>query len=205
MERKPIFDAVRKMLGRGFSSSEVDGLDRAIDLAMQQAGEQIAEEMGDTPEWLKLAAPLVERFEGLHRLIPGDKVAAYPDPATGGHPWTIGIGSTTDESGNPVREGDVWTVERARKRFEAHLREFAHQLDGILGLAPVTPQQKAALVSWVYNIGPHAARGSTLIRKHIAKDYAGAAKEFLRWNRAGGKVMRGLTRRREAEKKLYES
>ena len=176
-----------------------------IGTALQETGEQMAAEMGETPEWIKHAAPLIERFEGMARLIPGDKVEAYPDPATGGKPWTIGIGSTRDEAGKPIEPGAIWTVERARKRFETELQEFAKQVDAFIAGKPTTARQKAAIVSWIYNVGAEAGRQSTLLRKHRAGDYGGAANEFARWNRAAGKVLRGLTRRREAERELYLS
>ena len=192
--------------------AELPPTSAAINEAFTAAAADFAREAGvmrdvtlDRPEWLKLATPLIERFEGMARLIPGDKVEAYPDPATGGKPWTIGIGSTTDESGNPIEPGTIWTVARARKRFEAHVLEFNQQLDGILMGAPTNDRQRAALVSLIYNIGPDAALGSTLLRKHIAGDYMGAAEQFDRWKWAGCRVLKGLLRRRAAERELYLS
>lgn len=189
MEKKAIFDTVRQMLGRGFTPAEVAALDAAID--------------GQQEEWLQYAAPLVERFEGLARLIPGDKVEAYPDPGSGGEPFTIGIGSTTDEFGNRVKKGDVWTVERARKRFETHLAEFGCEVDRLIAGKKTTPKQKAACTSLAYNIGVNAFSGSTVLKRHRAGDYQAAAAAFLLWNKASGKIMKGLTRRREAEAALY--
>ena len=61
-----------------------------------------------------------------------------------------------------------------------------------------------ALVSFTFNLGSTALHGSTLLKKLKKGDYAAAAKEFLRWNRAGGKVVKGLTTRRQAEKALFE-
>lgn len=181
-----------------------------MDVAMREAGEQLAVESGvkrdltlDRPEWLDLAAPLIERFEGMARLIPGGKVEAYPDPGTGGKPWTIGIGSTTDEDGGPIKPGTVWTVERARKRFEAHLREFGAEVDKQIAGKRTTAAQKAAMTSLAYNIGVGAFSRSTVLKSHRAGFYDHAANAFLMWNKAGGKVMRGLTRRREAERELY--
>lgn len=196
MNRKPIFDELRAILGRGLAQSEVDSMDAAIDEAEGKA-------LAVSDDWVALAAPLVEEFEGMAEKIGSGNVKAYPDPATGGKPWTIGIGSTTDEKGHPIQPGEVWSEERARKRFETHLKEFGRQVDIMLGGSPVTPQQKAAITSWTYNVGSTAASKSTLIQKHRAGDYAGAANEFLRWDKAAGKVMKGLTRRREAERKLY--
>ena len=176
-----------------------------IDIAkpMQEAAEQVAKESGATPEWITLAAPLVERFEGMATLIPGGMVKAYPDPGTGGKPWTIGIGSTTDESGNPIHPSTVWTIDRARKRFQSHLEEFGREVDALLDGAPTTPAQKAALTSLAYNIGSHALGRSTALRMHKRGEYQAAADAILLWNKAAGKVLRGLTRRREAERALY--
>lgn len=70
---------------------------------------------------------------------------------------------------------------------------------------PRTPGQEDALVSFVFNVGPgqQGFGGSTLLRKLNARDYKGAADEFLRWNRAGGGVLAGLTRRRVAEREMF--
>jgi GH24 family phage-related lysozyme (muramidase) len=63
--------------------------------------------------------------------------------------------------------------------------------------------QFSAMVSFAFNVGLNAYRGSTLLRKHNAGDFAGAAAEFPRWVYAGGEVLPGLVRRREAERTLY--
>lgn len=62
-----------------------------------------------------------------------------------------------------------------------------------------------AMVSFAFNCGEAALRSSTLLKKHLVGDYAGAAKEFARWNRGGGKVLPGLVKRRAAEAALYMS
>ena len=69
---------------------------------------------------------------------------------------------------------------------------------------PLNPNQFGALTSFTYNLGAGNLRSSTLLRKLNAGDYAGAAAEFARWNKAGGKVLKGLTRRRAAERALFE-
>lgn len=71
--------------------------------------------------------------------------------------------------------------------------------------AKLTQGQFDALVSFAYNVGSRALSTSTLLKKLNAGDIKGAADEFLRWNKAGGKVMNGLTRRREAERALFLS
>jgi GH24 family phage-related lysozyme (muramidase) len=72
-----------------------------------------------------------------------------------------------------------------------------------IGDAPTTQAQFDALVSFHYNTG--AIGRATLTRRHRAGDYVGAAREFARWNRAGGRILSGLTRRRAAEAELYRN
>lgn len=75
----------------------------------------------------------------------------------------------------------------------------------LLGNAKVSSNQLGALVSFAYNLGSGALAKSTLLKKHLAADYAGAAKEFARWTKGGGKVLPGLVKRRAAEATLYLS
>lgn len=150
---------------------------------------------------------LMKEFEGFARVRKDGRVQAYPDPATGGEPWTIGYGSTTDENLRPIEPWTIWSKERCTKRFEQHCRQFEREVKDALGsaLEATSQEQFDALVSFTYNVGGANLRRSTLLRKHKAGDYKGAAREFVRWNRAAGRVMRGLTRRRKAEAKLYRS
>ena len=135
---------------------------------------------------------LVKSFEGC-------KLAAYPDPATGGDPWTIGYGATDPG----IVKGVVWTQAQADARFTQDIGKFAAKVGALLGSTPTTQGQFNALVSLAYNIGPGNLASSTLLRLHKAKDYEGAANQFARWNKAAGQVMTGLTRRRAAEAKMY--
>lgn len=155
----------------------------------------------------KAGLDLIKSFESCAKAIGGGKFRAYPDPAPGrnGLPVTIGWGSTRDFDGKPIRPGTVWTQEECDRKKAEDMAEFERQVRAILGDAPTTQGQFDALVSFAYNIGSSSLRGSTLMRKHKAGDYAGAADQFARWNKAGGAVMRGLTRRRAAEAALYRS
>lgn len=148
---------------------------------------------------------LMHEFEGYAKKLPNGDCKAYPDPGTGGAPWTIGWGATTDEDLRPIKPNAVWTRQRADARFRQHLGQFERDVKKAVGdaLGATSQEQFDALVSWTYNIGPEAMRRSTLIRKHKAGDYKGAAREFVKWNKAAGRVMRGLTRRRKAEAALY--
>jgi lysozyme len=68
---------------------------------------------------------------------------------------------------------------------------------------PLSQNQFDALVSLAYNIGTNAFKTSTLVKYLNALDFKAAADEFLKWNRGGGKVMKGLVRRRETERALF--
>lgn len=198
MDRKAIFDTVRAMLGRGFTGLEVIRLDQAIDRAIAPA-----EARGAAMTIADAGLQLIREFEGCAKQRSDGTVEAYPDPGTGGAPWTIGWGSTTDEDGQAIAPGAVWTQERCDARFAAHVAEFAKEVAALLGDAPVGQNQFDALVSFAYNIGTNALGTSTLLRMHKAGDHAGAAEQFARWNRAGGRVLAGLVRRRAAEAALY--
>ena len=128
----------------------------------------------------------------------GCELTAYPDPGTGGDPWTIGFGRTGPE----VRRGLVWTQQQADEALVNDLTSTEVRVDA---LAPMRiPRcQFDALVSFAYNVGVQALRGSTLLLMLTMGNPTGAADQFLRWNRGGGKVLHGLTRRRTAERALF--
>ena len=127
------------------------------------------------------------------------RLDAYPDPATGGAPWTIGWGDT----GPDVVPGLTITQDEADARFERRLsREFE---PGVLAAIsrPADQGQFDGMVCLAYNIGLGNFKSSTLVRKFNAGDVAETAEQFLVWNRAAGKVMLGLKRRRAAERALF--
>lgn len=192
MQRRPIFDVVRRLLGRGLRQREVDEIDAAIDAALEADGD---------PSILRAIGPdgiaLIKRFEGCARLRPDGRFAAYPDPGTGGAPWTIGWGAT----GPGIGPGTIWTQAQCDARLEADLVRYAADVTAALAGAPTTQHQFDALVSFHYNTG--AIARATLTRRHKEGDFAAAAAEFARWNRAGGRVLQGLVRRRAAEARLY--
>lgn len=203
MQRKTIFDAVRRMLGRGFSPAEVRALDQAIDAAAGGANFVSQDSVPPVPSPTETLAvsprgvALIKSFEGCARVRPDGLVEAYPDPGTGGAPWTIGWGAT----GPDVGPKTVWTRAECDARLETDVERHAADVRRALGGAPTTQPQFDAMVSFHYNTG--AIARATLTKKHCEGDVAGAAHEFARWNRAGGRVLAGLTRRREAEARLY--
>ena len=132
---------------------------------------------------------LIREFEGL-------KLRAYRCPAG---VWTIGFGTTGPDN----KAGLVWTLEQAKARLETDVTKFATGVAAIAGDA--TQGQFDALVSFAYNCGLGALRSSTLLKRHLTGDHAGAVKEFAKWNKANKKVLAGLTRRRASEAALYLS
>ena len=189
MNRKPLFDIVRNLLGRGLRQSEVDTLDKAIDTMTSVAGA--------SREVSPAGIRLIQEFEGCARVRDDGMVEAYPDPGSGGDPWTIGWGAT----GPDIGPGTVWTREECDRRLAADIERHARDVVQAIGDAPTSQAQFDALVSFHYNTG--AIARSTLLKRHLAGDHAGAAKEFHRWVYAAGRVLKGLIRRRRAEAALY--
>jgi len=128
----------------------------------------------------------------------GVRLVAYPDPATGGAPWTIGVGHT----GQDVYPGLRISNEESDALLAKDLERFEAGIERLVTV-PLTQNQFDALVSFSFNVGLGNFGTSTLLKRLNAKDYAGAADQFLRWNRAGGKEMAGLTTRRQDERKQF--
>ncbi len=140
---------------------------------------------------------IVKSFEGL-------RTTAYPDPGTGGDPWTIGYGHTAAAGPPEVYPGLKITKAQAEEILQRDLNQYEQAVTAAVTRS-ATSDQFSAMVSFTFNVGPSAFRDSTLLKKHNAGDFAGAANEFLRWVYAGGNVMPGLQRRRKAERALYLS
>jgi len=122
---------------------------------------------------------------------------AYPDPATGGDPWTIGVGRA-----HGVKEGDTCTEEQAREWLREDCETAEKCINNSVGVT-LSQNQFDALVSLIFNIGCGNFRKSTLLRKLNEGDDAGAAEQFKVWNKAAGREMAGLTNRRHAEAALF--
>ncbi|MGL5950139.1 MAG: lysozyme [Cetobacterium sp.] len=130
---------------------------------------------------------LIKKFEGL-------KLKAYKCP---GGIWTIGYGTTSG-----VTEGMIITEEKAEDLLKKDLVRFETAVKTVVRVK-LNKNQFDALVSFSYNVGTGALQSSTLLKKLNQGDYKGASEEFMRWNKAGGKVLTGLIKRREAEKELF--
>lgn len=145
---------------------------------------------------------LVKSFEGL-------VLTAYPDPATKndpikkGDPWTIGYGTTIYRGVQKVKQGDKITEPEAEALLEYDLNQFAEGVKKLI-TRNLSDNQFGAIVSFAYNVGLGNLKSSTLLKKvNINPKDLSIASEFAKWNKAAGKVMNGLTRRRQAESALY--
>ncbi|GFE76494.1 lysozyme [Novosphingobium sp. TCA1] len=131
---------------------------------------------------------------GLVKTFEGCELNAYLCPAG---VWTIGWGRTTN-----VKRGDTCTQAQADAWLVAEYDAFEAKVRSLVKV-PLTTNQLGALVSFAYNVGVGALGSSTLLRLLNAGDYAGAAAQFGRWNKAAGRVLAGLTKRRAAEAALF--
>jgi lysozyme len=141
------------------------------------------------PEISEKGLDLIRRFEGL-------SLQAYRCPAG---ILTIGYGST----GPHVKAGKVITTAEANDLLLKDVKRFEDGVSAIVG--PTTQPRFDALVSFAFNLGLGNLMSSTLLKRHKSGDFQGAADQFLRWNKAKGKVLPGLTKRRAAERALYLS
>lgn len=130
---------------------------------------------------------LIKSFEGC-------KLKAY---LCSGGKWTIGFGSTSG-----VVESMQITEAEAEEMLKRDLIYFERWVEKLIDV-PLTQNQFDALVSFTYNLGEGAMKGSTLRKKLNMGLYSTVSSEMLRWNKVGGKVLNGLVRRREAEAKLF--
>lgn len=136
---------------------------------------------------------LVKEFEGF-------RANAYKCPAG---VWTIGYGTTAASGvGIDPKLGMTISKSDAEAYLEATLDKFADKIAPLI-TAPINENEFGAFLSLAYNIGPVAFKRSSALAAFNAGDKAKAAKAILLWSKAGGKVLRGLTRRREAERKLF--
>ena len=134
---------------------------------------------------------LTEGFEGV-------RLTAYPDPATGGDPWTIGYGHTGPE----VHSGMTITQEQAENYLMQDVAKAAADVNSKVTVE-ITQNEFDALVDFAFNCGCGNLNNSTLLKKLNAGDYEGAAHEFEKWDMAAGHHMAGLLRRRQAEELLF--
>ena len=122
------------------------------------------------------------------------KLTAYQDSVG---VWTIGWGHTAG-----VKKGDNWTQDEADDILLNDLEKFEGYVNQYVKV-PLTQNQFEALVSWTFNLGPGNLKSSTMLTKLNEKSYDEVPSQMKRWNKAGGKVLRGLERRRNAEAAMF--
>ena len=132
---------------------------------------------------------LIKKFEGC-------RLEAY---YCSGGVLTIGYGHT-----GGVKETDTITQEEADKLLKGDILKFEQYVEDNV-MVELDQSQFDALVAWTFNLGPGNLRESTMLKKLNNGDYESVPFEMRRWNKAGGKTLDGLIRRREAESLLFES
>jgi lysozyme len=143
-------------------------------------------------------ANLIHHFEGCLKKD-GAHFKAYHCPA---NVLTIGWGHT-NHHGRKFDAATRWTMEECDAAFHEDMAGFEKDVRKLVTV-PLTDYQYDALVSFAYNCGAGNLAKSTLLKRVNAGDHAGAAQEFKKWNKGGGKVLAGLTRRRASESLLYQ-
>lgn len=135
---------------------------------------------------------LIKQFEGL-------ELEAYPDPGTGGEPWTIGYGHT-----NPgkIKKGDKINEQEAEELLVKDIARFEEGVNHLVRQA-ISLNQFSALVSFSFNVGLGNLKSSTLLALVNTNKLTEAAAQFERWNKAAGKILPGLVKRRKAESLLF--
>jgi lysozyme len=142
---------------------------------------------------------LIKSFESCMRAVPAG-FQAYFDPV---HVLTIGWGHT-NHNGRQFDVSSIWTQAECDAEFDSDMAVFVAAVNRLV-IVPLNQDQFDALVSFTFNVGETNFRASTLLKKLNAGDYVGAAQEFQRWNKADGKILPGLTRRRACEALLFQS
>lgn len=190
---KAIIDYLRKISDGKLTQKQVDATDKLMNIATAY---DVADMLGiaiDSEMTISsVGIQLITSFEDL-------KLKAYDD---GVGVWTIGYGTTIYPNSVSVKKGDSCTLEQAKSFFQHDLRRFQTAVNDAVNI-PLSQNQFDALVSLAYNIGTNAFKTSTLVKYLNALDYKAAADQFLVWNKAGGSVLKGLVRRREAERALF--
>ena len=146
------------------------------------------------------ASKLIREFEGCH-------LSAYPDPLSGGEPWTIGYGTTRYSDGRKVQRGDKITIIEANRLLDLEIERIASKLRSTVPFwNAMTGDKQSALISFAYNLGAgfYGAAGFETISKRLkAKEWAQVPEAMLLYRNPGTNVEAGLLRRRQAEGRLW--
>jgi len=197
-------DLFRYYKGDPHQLAAIEILGREIPLELlgrDQEWFKVWSQAGKSPEpaWLQPALKLIKEFEGC-------KLTAYPDPASGGDPWTIGWG-TTRLIDRPVQQGDKITQEMADDLLQNEVEIIAGTLNKTVPFwSSMKPQQQAALLSFAYNLGQrfyNTAGFETISARLKDKEWSKVPDALLLYRNPGTPVEAGLKRRREAEGRLW--
>ena len=137
----------------------------------------------------EVGVELIKEFEGCKQVAYQDSVGV----------WTIGYGHTKD-----VYEGQLAIKKTIERWLQEDLEEFESYVSKLVKVE-LNQNQFDALVAWTFNLGPTNLNESTMLRKLNYGDYESVPDEMRRWNKAGGEVLNGLVRRRDAEANLFSS
>lgn len=132
---------------------------------------------------------LIKKFEGCETTAYQDSVGV----------WTIGFGHTKG-----VQEGQSCSMQDAETMLSEEMDEYEGYINSMVDV-DLNQNEFDSLVAWVYNLGPTNLRESTLLKILNAGDKDGIPEQINRWNRAGGKILQGLVRRREAESLMFQN
>ena len=148
-----------------------------------------------TPETKETSMEISQEGLSLIKKFEGCKLQSYKCAAG---VWTIGYGST-----NGIEEGMEISQERADMLLLEDVEVFEKAVNELVEV-PLEQNQFDSLISWTFNLGPTNLKNSTLLKVLNNKNYDEVPTQIKRWNKAGGKVLQGLIRRREAEALLFE-
>lgn len=196
---KAVFDKLRQLSGGRLSQSQVD----AGNIIADKAGKELLEQLlgvADDSLGFELSSKgfeLIAEFEGF-RSTPYRDAVGVP---------TIGFGNTYYLDGTKVKMTDKPLSRDEAKQLKLSIinKDFAPAVRRLTFGMNLTQNQFDALVSLAYNIGTGALAKSSVIRYLKVGNKQAAADAFLMWDKAGGKTLKGLTRRRRAERVLFLS
>tara|TARA_R100000781_G_scaffold57260_3_gene37018 strand:+ start:2646 stop:3122 length:477 start_codon:yes stop_codon:yes gene_type:complete len=142
---------------------------------------------------------LIKKFEG----CPTDNDGNAVSYRCAANKKTIGYGSLKMIDGSPVQDDMKITMQEAEDLLEHEMNEYEGYINDMVKV-DLKQNEFDALVAWVFNLGPSNFNSSTLLQKLNNKDWDDIPNQIKRWNKAGGQVLQGLIRRREAEALLFE-
>jgi lysozyme len=149
------------------------------------------------------AVSLIKESESYAKKLPDGRCQAYQDSVG---VWTIGWGSTFYPDGTKVKEGDIRTEEEANQFLTLYVQKESVEVNALLTISPkqLNQNQFDALVDFAYNLGIGALKSSTLLKKVLVNPSDPEIRmEFMKWTKAGGRVLPGLVVRRKKEADLY--